>query len=81
MSKRIVLSPLSENDFPGIPDYLNKNWGEKVVSQFIDLTESFLTQISINPRQFPVIYKKKKVRKCVLTLSWQMAIGSGQFLL
>jgi len=67
MSKQIVWSPLSENDFPNILDYLNKNWGEKVAFQFIELTESFLTQISINPRQFPVIYKKKKVRKCVLT--------------
>ena len=67
MSKQIVWSPLSENDFSGILNYLNKNWGEKIASHFIDLTESFLTQISINPRQFPVIYKKKKIRKCVLT--------------
>jgi plasmid stabilization system protein ParE len=67
MSKQIVWSPLSENDFSGILNYLNKNWGEKVAAQFIDLTESILTQISINPRQFPVIHKKKKIRKCVLT--------------
>jgi plasmid stabilization system protein ParE len=67
MSKQIVWSPLSEIDFSGILNYLNENWGEKVASQFIDLTESFLTQISINPRQFPVIHKKKKIRKCVLT--------------
>ena len=67
MSKQIVWSPLSENDFSRILDYLNKNWGEKVASQFIDLTESFLRHISINPRQFPVIYKKKRIRKCVLT--------------
>ena len=67
MSKLILWSPLSENDFSGILNYLNKNWGEKFASQFIDLTESFLTQISINPRQFPVIHKKKKIRKCVLT--------------
>ncbi len=67
MSKQIVWSPLSENDFSGILNYLNKNWGEKVAYQFIDLIESFLTQVSINPRQFPVIHKKKKIRKCVLT--------------
>jgi plasmid stabilization system protein ParE len=67
MSKQIVWSPLSEDDFSRILDYLNKNWGEKVASQFIDLTESFLTQVAINPRQYPVIYKQKKIRKCVLT--------------
>ena len=24
-------------------------------------------QISINPKQFPLIFKKKKIRKCVMT--------------
>jgi len=67
MSKQIVWSSLSENDFSKILDYLSKNWGEKVASQFIDLTENFLRHISNNPRQFPVIYKKKRIRKCVLT--------------
>jgi plasmid stabilization system protein ParE len=67
MSKKIVWSPLSERDFGRILQYLNRNWDEKVANQFIDLTENILEQISINPRQFPVIYKKKKIRKCVLT--------------
>ena len=79
MSKQIVWSPLSENDFSGILKYLNKNWGEKVASQFIDLTESFLTQISINPRQFPVIHKKKKIRKCVLTKHNTLFIATVNF--
>jgi plasmid stabilization system protein ParE len=67
MSKQIVWSPLSEGDFAKILEYLNENWDEKVANQFIDLTENILDQISINPRQFPVIYKKEKIRKCVLT--------------
>ena len=67
MSKKIVWSPSSESDFAKILEYLNENWDKKVTNQFIDLTESILEQISINPRQFPVIYKKEKIRKCVLT--------------
>jgi plasmid stabilization system protein ParE len=67
MLKPVIWSPLSENDFANILTYLNKNWGDKVASNFIDLTESILNQISINPKQFPIIYKRKKVRKCVLT--------------
>jgi len=67
MSKLIIWSPLSENDFANILDYLDKNWGKKVASGFIELTENLLNQIAINPRQFPIIYKRKKVRKCVLT--------------
>jgi len=67
MHKPIIWSPLSENDFSNVLKYLDKNWGEKVASNFIDLTENTLNQISINPRQFPIIFKRKKVRKCVLT--------------
>jgi len=67
MSKQVVWSPLSESDFSKILEYLNENWDEKVTNQFIDLIENILEQISINPRQFPIIYKKEKIRKCVLT--------------
>jgi plasmid stabilization system protein ParE len=67
MPKPVIWSPLSENDFENILDYLDKNWGIKVASNFIDLVENLINQISINPRQFPICYKRKKVRKCVLT--------------
>ena len=67
MPKPIVWSHLSENDFANILDYLDKTWGYKVAADFIDLTENIVDQISINPRQFPICYKRKKVRKCVLT--------------
>lgn len=67
MSKQIIWSPLSETDFYKILQYLHENWDENVAVQFIDLTENILDQIAINPRQFPIIFKKKKIRKCVLT--------------
>jgi plasmid stabilization system protein ParE len=67
MPKPIIWSGLSENDFANILDYLDKTWGPKVATDFIDLTENIVNQISINPKQFPICYKRKKVRKCVLT--------------
>ena len=67
MPKQIIWSHFAENDFADILDYLDKNWERKVASNFIDLTENVLNQISINPKQFPIFYKKSKVRKCVLT--------------
>lgn len=67
MSKQIIWSPLSETDFSKILQYLHENWDENVAVQFLDLTENILEQIAINPRQFPVIFKKKNIRKCVLT--------------
>ena len=67
MPKHIVWSPSAESDFANILGYLQENWEERVTNQFIDLTEDILTQISINPRQFPLIHKKEKIRKCVIT--------------
>jgi plasmid stabilization system protein ParE len=67
MHRQIVWSPLAESDFAKILEYLNKKWDEKVTNHFVDLTEELIGQISNNPRQFPVIYKKEKIRKCVLT--------------
>jgi plasmid stabilization system protein ParE len=67
MYKQIVWSPSAESDFANILEYLQENWEERVTNQFIDLTEDILVQISINPRQCPLIHKKEKIRKCVLT--------------
>jgi plasmid stabilization system protein ParE len=67
MPRLIVWSPLAESDFANILEYLNGNWDEKVTNHFINLTVEIIGQISNNPRQFPVIYKKEKIRKCVLT--------------
>jgi plasmid stabilization system protein ParE len=65
--KHVIWSPLSENDFDQILNYLSINWDYKVVNQFIDLTEHLINQISENPKQYPLIYKKKGIRKVVLT--------------
>ena len=67
MPKQIIWSPLAESDFAGILEYLNQYWDHKVAANFIDLTENIIDHISINPRQYPIIFKKKRIRKCVLT--------------
>jgi plasmid stabilization system protein ParE len=67
MPKHITWSPLAEHDLSTILNYLDQNWGKKVAANFIDLTDSFIIQISINPKQFPFIHKRKGIRKCVLT--------------
>jgi hypothetical protein len=41
--------------------------GEKVSENFIEITDESIKQIIINPKQFPIIKKKEKIRKCVLT--------------
>ena len=67
MPKQIVWSPSAESDFDIILEYLHKNWEERVTNQFIDLTDDILAQSSINPKQVPLIHKKEKIRKCVIT--------------
>lgn len=46
---------------------LNREWGRRGVNNFMDVTFRLIEQIAVNPKQFPMIYKKHKVRKCVLT--------------
>jgi plasmid stabilization system protein ParE len=67
MPKQIIWSPLSERDFENILEYLYNEWDKKVAIKFIDITDTLIKQISINPKQFPYITKNKKVRKCVIT--------------
>jgi plasmid stabilization system protein ParE len=67
MPKHIIWAPLAENDFAAILEYLNNNWDSSVAINFIDLTNNVIDQISVNPKQYPIILKRKRIRKCVLT--------------
>ena len=67
MSKQIIWSPLSVKDLDEVLDYLDNEWEEKVATRYIDLIEEFIHQISVNPKQFPLIHRRKKIRKCVIT--------------
>jgi len=67
MPKQVIWSPLSEKDFEKIIDYLKRDWDNKVVEKFIDITDQLIYQISINPKQYPIINKSKRIRKCVIT--------------
>jgi len=67
MPKQVIWSPLSEKDFEKIIDYLKRDWNNKVVEKFIEITDQLIYQISINPKQYPIINKSKRIRKCVIT--------------
>lgn len=67
MPKPIIWSPLSERDFESILGYLQHNWDDRVVQSFIEITDKLINQIAINPKLFPIIHEKKRIRKCVLT--------------
>ncbi len=67
MPKPIIWSPLSERDFESILGYLHNNWDDRVVQSFIEITDKLINQIAVNPKLFPIIHEKKRIRKCVLT--------------
>ena len=67
MHKKLIWSPLAEKDFSIILEYLQENWGEVVIDYFIEITDKLISQIIQNPSQYPIIHKKKKIRKCVIT--------------
>lgn len=67
MPDRIIWSPLAEEDFNDIADYLAKEWNEKVVIHFVSLVDHLVEQISINPKQYPVIFPDLSIRRCVIT--------------
>jgi plasmid stabilization system protein ParE len=67
MPRQVIWSPQSESDLLQIVEYLQSNWEVKVAIKFIDIIDELINQITLNPRQFPVIQKRKKIRKCVIT--------------
>jgi hypothetical protein len=67
MHRKLIWAPLAEKDFVNILEYLHENWADKVLENFIEITSRMIGQIILNPKQFPIINKKHKVRKCVLT--------------
>jgi plasmid stabilization system protein ParE len=67
MPRQVIWSPQSENDFSAILEYLQENWDMMVLMKFIDIVDELINQISLNPKQFPIIQKQKKIRICVIT--------------
>lgn len=66
-NKPIVWSILASSDFNQILDYLFQKWNNQIAIDFIDLVNNQLLRIAQQPKLYPEINKKKKVRKCVVT--------------
>jgi len=67
MPKQVIWSLQSEDDLYNILEYLMEHWDKSVLLKFIDIVDEIINHISINPKQYPIIQKQKKIRKCVIT--------------
>ncbi len=67
MSKIMIWAPLAEQDLNLVLEYVNKVWGSQVAGKFIEKTERLINQILAQPKIYPQVNFKRKVRKCVIT--------------
>jgi hypothetical protein len=66
---KIYWSQSAEKDLENILFYLQENWEEKVINNFIEMTNLLINQIALNPRQFPIFFKKKYLSYLYLCFS------------
>jgi plasmid stabilization system protein ParE len=66
-NNEIIWSSEAKDDLENITDYLMFYWGTEVTSKFLLHTEKIIGQIAINPKQYPIFSRHKRIRKCVLT--------------
>ena len=52
MAKEIIWTPRAEKTFEKIINYLEKNWNEKEIEKFIELTNNIIQTISHQPEIF-----------------------------
>lgn len=67
MHSEVIWSPLAEKDLGNILEYLSEHWNQRVIIRFLNKIDHITNQISKTPNQYPIINKKLKVRKCVVT--------------
>lgn len=66
MAHKIIWSPSAKRSFDELISFLEKKWEKKVIANlFLDLNNS-LELIAVRPTMFPLISKRKGLRKCVL---------------
>jgi plasmid stabilization system protein ParE len=66
MPKSIVWSKQAGEDLLEISDYLALEWENQTALEFINYVDRLVNQIANYPKLFPLIHRKKKIRKCVI---------------
>lgn len=61
--KAVIISPLAANDFEELYEYLYNEFGQASVESFHKKWVDFLTVVSLHPRIFPILNKRKNLRK------------------
>lgn len=62
-AKLIIISPLAAHDLDELYSYLLSEFGQSAVKKFHRKWVDFLSVVSYHPRIFPLLHKKKNLRK------------------
>lgn len=66
MTYTVKISKRAKKAYEQNLDYLHKEWGNKIVLQFIEHVDKIIGIIQENPFLFPVYNLHKDIRKCVI---------------
>ena len=66
MAKEIKWTPESIETFNGIIDYLQNNWSEREIENFVEATDQIIDYITNHPKMFRQT-DKKNVREALVT--------------
>ena len=65
--KPVIISPQAKQDIESTILYLEKNWNQKVIDNFLLKIETFCTIVSINPHVFGYYSKSRNIRNYAVT--------------
>ena len=67
MAKNVIWSPAAEKDLETVLDYLQSKWSNQVLNRFINKIDDNIGLIIDDPKIFPLINHRLKIRKSVIT--------------
>jgi plasmid stabilization system protein ParE len=67
MALKVIWSPKALNNFHDVITYLEENWNERVVKDFVYKTETIISQISEYPQLFRQISDLNLTREAIIT--------------
>lgn len=67
MNKPIEWSPRSKKDYLKLLDYLQEEWGGKIVKKFNERLQTVLETIALKPQLYPATNRMEDVRRCVVS--------------
>ena len=65
--KNVIWSPSAKQDLENITDYIMNEWGSRIVSKFLIKLNRIISQITVNPKQYPLFNSRLKIRRCVIS--------------